>query len=65
MATAITSLAILNPTPSHLPEKNIRKSSTARYLEHKTRRIVDFIDKKDFSHPEIKELLMPDFCAVR
>lgn len=61
---AMTSLAILNPTPSHLPDKTPRKSSTAKYLEHKTRRIVEFIDKKDFSNPEISELLAPDLAAV-
>lgn len=64
MAT-MTSLAILNPAPSQLPDKTLRKSSTAKYLELKTGRIVDFIDKKDFSNPEISELLTPDFAAVR
>lgn len=62
---AMTSLTILNPAPSQLPDKQVHKSSTARYLEHKTRRIVEYIDKKDFDNPEIKELLTPDFCAVR
>lgn len=62
---AMTSLAILNPAPSDLPTpKSTRKSSTAQYLEHKTRRIVEYIDKKDFDNAEIKELLTSEFSAV-
>jgi len=61
---ALTSLELLNPTPSYFPDKTPRKSSTAIYLEGKARRILEYIDRKDFSHPEILELAVPEFEAV-
>lgn len=63
MAT-LTLLAILKPAASHLPDKTLRKSSTAIYREDKTRRIADCIDKKDFSNAELPEPRVSDLAAV-
>ena len=54
------SLQLLNPCPSTHGDSP-RKNATAWLLEQLTRRVSQHINDRDWSHPDWRECMAPDF----